>query len=365
MSALSRLTVREVRVRALSVPMPRPLYTSGGTILTAPLVLIDLLTEEGVTGRAYLFCYTPAVLVPVARLLANMEDWLKGEAVAPLALEARLQKRFRLLGTQGLTGMAMAGLDMAAWDALARAAELPLVRLLGGEPRPLQTYNSTGLGIIGPERAAAEAVELLEPGYRAIKVRLGYPDPKTDLEVVRAIRGAVGDDVVLMSDFNQSLSVPEALNRVRLLDGEGLYWFEEPTSADDYTGHAKISLEARTPVQMGENWWGSHEMAKSLAAAASDYVMVDAMKIGGVSGWLRAAALAEPSGWPLSSHIFPEISSHLLAVSPTCHWLEYLDVASPILQQPLVVEKGFTTPSDTPGTGLDWNEEVVARFLVE
>jgi mandelate racemase len=206
---------------------------------------------------------------------------------------------------------------------------------------------------------------LLEPGFRAVKIRLGYPEPRTDVEVVRAVRQAVGPDVVLMSDYNQALSVSEAVHRAHLLDGEGLLWIEEPTLAPDFAGHAQISREARTPIQIGENLWGSADMARSVAAGASDYVMPDVVRIGGVSGWLRAAALAEGAGLPMSCHLFPEISAHLLAVTPTCHWLEYVDWASPILCAPVQVVDGCITPPSGPGNGLEWDEAAVQRYLVE
>ncbi len=144
-----RLTVRELRVRAVDVPMTRPLHTSSGTIAAAPLLLIDLHTEEGITGCAYLFCYTPLALRPVRQLLVSLAGLIKGDRVAPLAIEQKLQRQFRLLGSKGVAGMAMAGIDMVAWDALAKACGLPLVRMLGSEPRPVPAYNSCGLGIIG------------------------------------------------------------------------------------------------------------------------------------------------------------------------------------------------------------------------
>ena len=259
----------------------------------------------------------------------------------------------------------MAGIDMSAWDALAKAREVPLVRLLGGEAREIPAYNSCGLGTIGAERAAREAEELVAPGFGAVKVRLGYPELEEDVEVVRAIRRSVGEDVVLMSDYNQSLSVAEARRRAAALDGEGLYWMEEPTRADDYSGHARIQHRTKTPIQIGENWWGPRDMAKSIEAGASSYGMADAAKIGGVSGWLRAAALAETAGLPLSSHIFPEISAHLLAVSPTGDWLEYVDWANPILAEPLQIEAGYASISGAPGIGIGWDEEGVRRYLVE
>jgi len=358
------LRLRELRLRAVQVPLRLPLQTSAGIVREAPLVLIDLVTEEGVTGLAYLFCYTPLALRPMVRLLENLSAWLKGDAVAPLEIDLKLQRTFRLLGATGLNAMAMAGIDMAAWDALARAAGLPLVRLLGGAPRRVLAYNSCGLGLVGAERAAIEAAELVAPGFRAVKVRLGYPDLRGDVDVVRAVRRAVGDGVELMSDYNQTLSVAESLRRCEALASEGLAWIEEPTRADDDEGHAQIRRKARVPIQIGENWWGPHDMARSLAAGSCDLGMPDAMKIGGVTGWQRAAALAEAHGLPISSHLFPEISAHLLAVSPTAHWLEYVDWAEPVLQTPLRLERGEAVIDDTPGTGIDWNEDAVKHFGV-
>jgi mandelate racemase len=320
--------------------------------------------EEGVTGCSYLFCPTPLVLKPLAKLLSNLAPLIEGDLLAPVEIERKLQQTFRLLGPQGLSAMAMAGIDMAIWDALAKACEMPLVRLLGGRSCRIPAYNSCGLGMIGPERAPEEAQELLAPGFGALKVRLGYQELKTDLEVVRAIRDLVGEKVVLMSDYNQSLSVAEASRRAAALEGEGLHWIEEPTRADDYSGHAQIRRDTKTPIQIGENWWGPHDAAKSIEVGASDYVMPDAMKIGGVTGWVRTAALAEAAGIPLSSHLFPEISAHLLAVSPTRHWLEYVDWADPILEWPLKIEGGYASAPDAGGIGISWDEGAVQRYSV-
>jgi mandelate racemase len=356
------LTLRALRARAVDVPMRRPLRTAGGTVATAPLVLIDLETAEGVAGRSYLFCYTPLALAPVVALLEGLGAALAGQPVVPLEVERSLQHRFRLLGPQGLTGMALAGIDMACWDATARAAELPLARLLGGTCRAVRAYNSNGLGLIGAEAAAREAESLLEDGFRAVKVRLGYAALAEDLAVVRAVRQAVGPEVAVMADYNQSLSVPEAVRRAQALDGEDLAWIEEPVRADDYEGSAEVARAARTPVQIGENCWGPHDLARALRARSADLLMPDAMKIGGVTGWLRAAALTQAAGIPTSSHLFPELSAHLLAATPTADWLEYADWAGPILGEPPRVVDGHLRPPDTPGIGLEWDEAAVARL---
>jgi mandelate racemase len=356
------LTIRGLRVRPVDVPLSRPHPTAGGIVSSAPLVLIDLMTNEGVVGSSYVFCYTALAVLPLARLTQNLEQLIKGATVAPVALDQSLQRRFRLLGPQGLTGIAMAGIEMAAWDALARAVDLPLVRLLGGDAQPMQAYYSLSMG--GPDTAAREAAVVAELGFDAIKLKVGYATIAEDIAAVRAARGAVGERLRVMVDYNQSLSVPEAIRRCRALEDAGLTWIEEPTLADDFDGHAEIRSEVQTPLQFGENWWGPHDMAKAIDVGASDYVTLDVMKIGGVSGWLRAAALAEAKGLQVSSHLFPQISAHLLAVTPTAHWLEYQDWADPILREPLQPKDGKLAPSRQPGCGMEWDEAAVARYLV-
>jgi mandelate racemase len=363
MISTTRLTVSGLRARAVDVPVRPPLETASAEIRSAPLVLVDLLTEEGITGRSYAFCVTPIALAPMARLVSNLGSLIEGDAVAPLEIEEKLQGRFRLLGPQGLTSMAMATIDVAAWDALAKANGLPLVELLGGVKKKVPAYGS--LRAMGIESVAEEAREAVRSGFGAVKVRIGHPDVRADVEVARAVRSAIGEGVDLMVDYNQVLSVPEAVSRARVLDGEGLYWIEEPTRADDFAGHARIAREARTHIQIGENWWGPHDMVKSLEAEASDLAMPDVIKIGGISGWLRAAALAEAEGMPASSHLYPEVSAHLLAVTPTRDWLEFLDLAGPVLKEPVRIEKGNVVIPTSPGTGVEWDEEGVRRYLVD
>ena len=359
------LRIHSVRARAVTAPLRRTFTTASGAVERATLALIDLQTEEGVCGISYLFVYHPVATKPLLDLLYGMGAMLKGARAAPQAVEQNLLQRFRLLGGTGLVTLAIAGLDMALWDALGKAAGLPLARLWGAQPGSIPAYNSTGLGLMGPERTAAEAGELLEFGFRAIKLRLGYPTLEEDLAVTRAVRRAVGDGVTVMADFNQCLDVPEAMRRGHALDGEGLYWIEEPVRADDYAGNAAITRALKTHVQIGENFWSTQDAHKALAAGASDLVMPDATKIGGATAWLRVAAMAEGAGLPISSHLLPEISVHLLAAARTAHYLEYVDWAAAVLQEPLEIADGRAVLPDRPGHGMAWDEAAIARLSID
>ena len=359
------MKIRELRVRAVAAPMKRPLATSTGKLTVAPLVLIDLETDTGVTGRAYLFAIGRHNLAPLAKLVEAMAEMLKGDEVAPFDLERKLRARYTLLGVHNIVLFAMAGIDMAAWDALGHSLGQPLVRLLGSTPRPVPAYNSKGLGILPEKELVKEAVELLEEGFRAVKLRMGRPQARDDLEMLRAVKKQIGPDVTLMVDFNQALSVAEALKRGRMIDDEGgVTWIEEPVRADDFAGNARIAREIATPIQIGENFMGPEQMAQALAAGACDYVMPDAERIGGVTGWMRAAALAQGAGVEMSSHLFPEVSCHLLAATPTAHWLEYVDWADAVLVEPLRVKDGHLMVPETPGIGLKWDEKAVKQYQV-
>lgn len=355
------LTIASVTARAVNVPLQYPVRTSVGIVATSPLVLIDLTTTSGVVGRSYVFTYTPLALEATRQLVDSLGGAIKGQAVSPVDIERYFSQRLRLVGKTGIALMACAGIDMALWDALAVAQGVPLVTLLGGTPRPLPAYDSHSIDgkALGVERAARARDE----GYQAIKTKIGYATLEEDLEIVRALRKVTGPVMSIMVDFNQGLTVPEATRRIQVLQDEGLAWVEEPTLQEDYRGHAAIRAKSTVPIQMGENWLGVDEMAKALDAGACDLGMPDAMKIGGVTGWLRAASLAQVRGIPMSSHIFQEVSAHLLAVTPTAHWLERMDLAGPILERPLAFSEGRATVSTEPGTGIRWNEDAVARHL--
>ena len=243
----SQLTGHSIATRPVLLPMKRPVVARVGRFDQWPMILIDVHTHEGITGRSYL---------------------------APLDKFAAGRKSLTLLGLEGLTLIALSGLDMAAWDARAQAAGVPLAVLLGGSVGPVNAHNSNGLWL-GPVAGVGNAVEL-------------------------------------MVDFNQGLTMDQALIRCHAIDDQGLTWIEEPVAYDNIGGCAQLAQELKTPVMLGENFYGPRAMWQALASGACDLAMPDVMRIGGVSGWLAAATLGSAVDMPMSNHLYPEFSALLL-----------------------------------------------------
>jgi mandelate racemase len=360
------LTLKAIEARPVLLKLRRPVVARIATITDWPLILIDLYTEEGVVGRSYLEPYIPKSMAYLLPALRDLGEHLKGRRIAPIELYELGRKSLHFVGYEGLSMIAVSGLDMAAWDALARAADVPLCVLLGGTPGPVAAYNSNGLWLQEPAAVAAEAVELREEGgFRGLKLRMGRARPAEDLATVEAVRQAVGDDMALMVDFNQGLHLGEALERCHAIDDLGLAWIEEPIVYDNTAGYAQLAAELKTPIQIGENFYGPRELHKALQAKACDYVMPDFMRIGGVTGWLRAAAIAGAAGVPMSTHLYPEVGAQVMRVTETAHWLEWQDWADPILQEPYEISDGRLHIPDRPGVGLEWNEDAVKANLAD
>jgi mandelate racemase len=315
--------------------------------------------------RAQLFRALYSEIHALSPALEDLGELLKGRRVAPIELFDAARKSLHFVGYEGLAMIVASGLDMAAWDALAKAANLPLCVLLGGSVGPVKSYNSNGLWLKEPRAVAEEALELRdEGGFSGLKLRLGRARASDDLATLDAVREVVGEEMHLMVDFNQGLDLAEALCRCHMIDDHGLAWIEEPIVYDNLDGYAQLAAELKTPLQIGENFYGPREMHNAIQKRASDLVMPDFMRIGGVTGWMRAAAIAGAAGIPVSSHLYPEIAAHLMRVTETAHWLEWQDWVNPILQRPYEIKDGLLHLPDVPGIGLEWNEAAIKAHTV-
>ncbi len=358
-----KLTFRSVDLRPVLVPLKRPVVSKVGLFDQWPMILIDLYTEEGIVGRSYLEPYLKHSVRYIVPAIHDLAATRKGQPIRPFDDFQNGRKSLNLVGYEGVTMIAVAGLDMAAWDALAKAANMPLAVFLGGSLGSVPAYNSNGLWLTDVATLGREAAELVAEGeFKGLKLRLGRDRLQDDLDAIKTVGGAVGDHVKLMVDFNQGLTLGDALQRCHALDDQGLYWFEEPISYDNLAGYAQLTRELSTPVQLGENFYGPRELFRALEMGAGDYVMLDLMRIGGVSGWLRAVSIAGAAGIEVSTHLYPEVAAHLMRVTETAHWLEWQDWADPVLAEPFKLEDSQLVIPAKSGCGIGWDEDAVKRF---
>jgi mandelate racemase len=361
-----KLTFRSIDLRPVLIPLKRPVVSKVGLFDQWPMILIDLHTEEGIVGRSYLEPYLKNAVRYIVPAIHDLAAMRKGQPIRPLDDFQNARRSLNLVGYEGVTMIAIAGLDMAAWDVLAKAANMPLAVFLGGSLGSVPAYNSNGLWLSDVATLGNEAAELVaEGGFKGLKLRLGRDRLHDDLAAIETVRGAVGDHVKLMVDFNQGLTLGDALHRCHALDDQGLYWFEEPTTYNNLDGYAQLTRELKTPVQLGENFWGPRELYRAIAMRAGDYVMPDFMRIGGVSGWLRAAPIAAAAGIEISTHLYPEVAAHVMRVTETAHWLEWQDWANPVLAEPFKVQNSEIVIPAKPGCGIEWDESAVKRFRFE
>jgi mandelate racemase len=354
------LTFKSIRARPVVLKLKRPVIARIATITDWPLILIDLFTNEGVVGRSYLEPYIVKAMKYLVPALHDLGDMLKGRELAPVEFYELARKSLHFVGYQGLSMIAVSGLDLAAWDARAKAANVPLCVFLGGSVGPVRAYNSNGLWLKEPSAVAAESIELRdEGGFTGLKLRLGRDRLRDDLETIEAVRNAIGNDMALMIDFNQGLKLADALQRCHAIDDLGLTWIEEPIVYDNFDGFAQLAAELKTPIQIGENFYGPRDVHTAIQKKACDFVMPDFMRIGGVTGWLRSAAIAGAAGIPVSTHLYPEVAAHVMRVTETAHWLEWQDWVDPILLKPYDIKDGSLHIPNVPGVGLEWNEDAI------
>ena len=360
------LRLEKITIRAVNVPLNKPVIAHLGTFEKWPFLCLDAHTNKGLIGKSYIGPYLVDQLPVIAKCIEALSKPFLNQEIKPYNFFEEGFKKISLLGYQGISIYALAALDIAFWDVYAKATNMPLACLLGSDLKPVKAYNSRGLWLIPLNEIEKETNDLLENrSFNALKVRIGRNKLKDDIYVIEKIRKIGGENLVIMSDFNQCYDYDTALKRMNELDDIGLYWFEEPINYRNFNDCAKLSSRIKTPISIGENFHGPYDLVNSIKANASTYIMPDLMRIGGVSGWLKSASIAEAYNLKFSTHLFPEVSAHLMNLTPTAHWLEWVDWANPILQDTgFRVENGKYHIPDIPGTGVEWNDTNIEKYKV-
>lgn len=360
------MKITGVRSRVAAVPIRRKVVASVGTFTTMWAVLVDVDTDEGITGSTYLWAFSQAGARSLQQVLAELADVAVGEdPFFSARLWRRMRQRTTMWGHEGLAMIGLSGVDVAVWDVVGIALGKPLAHVLGAYADPVPTYASEGLWLLESLRdLAAEAEELVELGFRAVKMRLGRRRMADDVEAVRVVRETIGPDVTLMADANQGWDPEYTIQIGRKLERFELFWLEEPIRHDDLAGHARIAAALDTRLASGENLYGPEGFRRAIEARAFDIMMPDVERVGGVTGWMRTVGLAEASNSPVCSHLYPEVSLHLVAAAPTACFLEHMPWGAELFQERIELVDGKVPIPDRPGIGFTWDEPAVRKLVV-
>ncbi|HTV90756.1 MAG TPA: mandelate racemase/muconate lactonizing enzyme family protein [Stellaceae bacterium] len=333
-----------------------------------PIVWLKLRTDDGIEGLGV--TYFGGTLTRVLRqavddlgALVVGDDPLRPEAVARKLRDAAQQA-----GPGGILTMAMSAIDVALWDIKGKALGLPLWKLLGGGRDRIRTYASGALRRgLKLDEAVTAAGRLREKGYRQAKMQLGLPgetNPAREVEQARLIREAAGADMDLMCDINQRWRPEQAIDIGRRVEdaGVGLYWLEDVTAHDDYAGLARVAHALKTPVAGGEYLWGIVPFRHMLEHRSVDIPMIDQVRCGGITQWLKIAGMAEAFNLPVVSHGVPEIHVHLVGAVPNGLTVEYMPRLFPLWKAvPQPVDGDLLMPR-AAGLGLEFDDAAIARY---
>jgi L-alanine-DL-glutamate epimerase-like enolase superfamily enzyme len=360
------MKISHVRTTVVQIPTEEPLTGARVEPGTRPTVLLELGTDSDIEGIGFTF-FGAALTRSLHHAVADIGEALVG--LDPLARESVLAKARALAlgaGPGGMSMLALSAIDIALWDIAGKALSLPLWKLLGGTGEPVPTYASGALmRNLTLDEAAVSARRLVENGFRSMKMQLALPgETSVEIEVARArlIREIVGAEADLMCDINQRWRVDQAIAIGRRLEEVGFAWLEDIAAHDDYVGLARIAAALSTPLAGGEYVYGLTPFRHMLEAGSVDIVMIDPFRAGGVTGWLKVAALAEAFNLPVVSHLAPELQVHLINAVPNGMTVEYMPWSVRLFEEVPWPEGGMLTPPGGPGLGLSLDREAIRRF---
>lgn len=360
------MKITSARVRHIRLPADEIL--AGGPPLLGPVrdfVTLSLGTDQGIEGIGYTFFggnLTPALRSAVETFAAVTigQD--------PLAIEAVMGKVLgsTLAGPGGIVTLAAAAIDIALWDIKGKALGVPVATLAGGARDKVATYASGALSRDASlDQLLKCAATLRERGWKQMKTQLALPGDTTvakEVERIRRLRELIGPDIDLMCDINQRWDVRQAISIGKRVEEYGMYWLEDVVACDDFAGHAAVTRALDTPTAAGEYVWGIVPFRHMFEARAVDIAMLDVMRTGGISGWLKIAAMAEAFNLPVVSHLYPEISVHLVAGVPNGLTVEYMPWANRLFKETPRIADGKIEVPAKPGLGLEFDDKVCDQY---
>ncbi len=358
------MKVTAVETQPVTVRLDQPIGSALGQIASFGCILVTVRTDGGITGENLIFTLNDRRTKVLRQMVDELADVAVGRDAGHIAgFWARAWKDINFLGHKGVPVAGISAIDGALWDALGKAAELPLYRLLGGAQDRVPAYHSGGLWLSrSVDELAAEAQGFVDEGFRAMKMRLGLPNPADDIARVKAVRDAIGPEVKLMADANQGLTEAQAIRLGRRLEPFDLAWFEEPLPAWDLDGLARVAAALDTPIASGETEYTRYGFRRMLELRSADILMPDLQRVGGVSEFMRVGHMAESHDIAVSSHLFPETSVQVLGALSNATFLEYMPWFSRLYNEALEFQDGSAVVPERPGWGFTFNRDYIAHL---
>jgi L-alanine-DL-glutamate epimerase-like enolase superfamily enzyme len=361
------MKITRLRTEIVQVPFDPPIGLGGSAMLRASgLVLAFLESDQGVVGEGLVFTFNGHRLKVLDEMVRSFEPLLVGlDPHHSGAFMTRAWSDLRSYGTDGIGAQCLAGVECALWDLQAKLLDVNVARMLGICRTRMPVYQSSELWVgLATDALARSAADQVSAGYRAMKMRLDG-NIKDDIARVRAVREAIGPDILLMADANQKMNVPDAIRLGRMLEEFGVTWFEEPIPAYDHAGEAEIAAALDIPLASGESVYTSRGAFAMLQQRSCDVLMADLLRMGGPSEFMKAAALAEAHNVPFSNHTYPEMSIGLLAAIPNVNFLEHMPWVSAVYQQRVEMDaQGQAIVPERPGWGYDFDPAVIRKYTL-
>jgi L-alanine-DL-glutamate epimerase-like enolase superfamily enzyme len=362
------LKIESFQTRLVSPAKEFDAIREGPGKIAGNFVTLQLRTSDGIEGVGY----GGFVSLSMLRALQAAMEALATETIGddPMKIEAIGERLLRLGGfgaPAGLVTRAVAAIDVALWDIKGKALGQPVHKLLGGYRDRVPCYASGFLWRTYDAQLLAETgAKLVDDGFRAMKFRMGDEDTAAaEIQRMRALREAVGDEIDLMVDINQGWDVNRSIQVGREMEKCNLYWLEDPVDHQDYEGLARIADALDTPIATGEYHYGIMPFRHMFERRSVDIAMIDLLRAGGITPWMKIAHLAEAYNLPVVTHLAPEILAHCAAAIPNGLFVEHMPWSLPLFKQELVVENAEIVLPNEPGLGLEFDEEALIRWAPE
>lgn len=361
------MKITGIKTRVVDLPFEKPITTAIHDMRSVGCVLLFIETDQGLVGQSYAFTLNAVRIKAFNEMINGFNHHLIGQDPTMVnAISQAIWREINPTGYQGLTISALSTIDTALWDLVGKVAELPLHRVFGACRESIKTYASGGLWLSQSiDELVDEAQSFVQQGFRSMKVRVGSRTIEQDVERVKSLREALGDDIELLADANQAYSAKQAIRLGRRLEAFNLGWLEEPCDVHDLHGHSEVRAALDTPIATGETVYTRYGMRPLIEQRCADVLMPDLQRIGGLGEMHRVCALASAFDTPVSTHIFTEQSLSIAGSALNCISVEHMPWFSGLFNEALTISEGQIAIPERPGTGFTFNDETINRYRID